>query len=64
MSIQTSSGVAGVGNEGNYLAVYPGGGIEGFAGPFGIRLEAGDEVYFNNGANNNLRLELGPVFRF
>jgi hypothetical protein len=59
-----SSGVAGVGNGGNYLAVYPGGGIEGFAGPLGIRVEAGDEIYFNNGANNNLRLELGPVFRF
>ena len=59
-----SSGVAGVGNGGNYLAVYPGGGIEGFAGPIGIRLEAGDEIYFNNGANNNLRLEFGPAFRF
>jgi hypothetical protein len=59
-----SSGVAGVGNGGNYLAVYPGGGIEGFAGPIGIRLEAGDEIYFNNGANNNLRLEIGPTFRF
>lgn len=59
-----SSGVAGVGNGGNYLAVYPGGGIEGFAGPIGIRVEAGDEIYFNNGANNNLRLEFGPTFRF
>jgi len=59
-----SSGVAGVGNGGNYLAVYPGGGIEGFAGPIGIRVEAGDEIYFNNGTHNNLRLEFGPTFRF
>ena len=59
-----SSGVAGIGDGGNFLAVYPGGGIEGFAGPIGIRVEAGDEVYFRNGANNNLRLEFGPTFRF
>jgi len=59
-----SSGVSSVGNGGNFLAVYPGGGIEGFAGPIGIRVEAGDEIYFNNGARNNLRLEFGPTFRF
>ena len=59
-----SSGVSGVGNGGNFLAVYPGGGIEAFAGPIGIRMEAGDEVYFNNGAKNNLRVEFGPTFRF
>jgi len=59
-----ASGVSGVGNGGNYLAVYPGGGIEGFAGPIGIRVEAGDEVYFNNGAHNNLRLDFGPPFLF
>jgi len=59
-----SNAVAGVGNGGNFLAVYPGGGFEAFGGPFGIRVEAGDEVYFNNGAWNNLRLEFGPTFRF
>ena len=59
-----SSAVAGVGNGGNFLAVYPGGGFEGFFGPIGIRAEAGDEIYFNNGAYNNLRLEFGPTFRF
>ena len=58
------NGVSSIGNGGNFLAVYPGGGIEGFAGPIGIRVEAGDEIYFNNGANNNLRLEFGPTFRF
>jgi|ERR1700722_7554267 len=46
------------------FAVYPGGGIEAFAGPIGIRAEVGDDVYFLNGAHNNLRISLGPQFRF
>jgi hypothetical protein len=46
------------------IAVYPGGGIEGFFGPIGLRLEAGDQVYFNNGAYNNLRVNFGPTIRF
>jgi hypothetical protein len=50
--------------SGTYLAVYPGGGIEAFAGPIGIRAEAGDDVFFNNGAHNNLRVTFGPQFRF
>ena len=43
---------------------YPGGGAEVFLGPIGVRLDAGDEIYFQNGANNNLRLTLGPTIRF
>src|SRR5258708_39084578 len=35
-----------------HLAAYPGGGIEGFFGPIGLRLEAGDQIYFNNGTYN------------
>jgi hypothetical protein len=46
------------------VALYPGGGIEGFWGPFGLRLEAGDEIYFDNGAQNNLRVSFGPTVRF
>jgi hypothetical protein len=46
------------------FAVYPAVGIEGFAGPFGIRLEAGDEVYFDHGGHNNLRVTFGPQLRF
>lgn len=45
-------------------AIYPGGGIEGVLGPVGLRLEAGDEIYFNNGAHNNLRITFGPTVRF
>lgn len=46
------------------FAVYPGGGIEGFWGPFGLRLDVGDEIYFLNGARNNLRVTFGPHFKF
>jgi len=45
-------------------AIYPGGGVEAALGPVGLRLEVGDEVYFNHGAHNNLRLTFGPILRF
>lgn len=59
-----STSVGNVGNPGTYFAVYPGAGLEGFWGPFGLRAEAGDEVYLNNGAHNDLRATFGPVLRF
>jgi hypothetical protein len=43
---------------------YPGGGVEFFLGPIGIRAEAGDEMYFDRGMNNNLRIAVGPTIRF
>lgn len=43
---------------------YPGGGVELFAGPIGLRGEIGDEIWFNNGANHNLRIMVGPELRF
>ena len=45
-------------------AIYPAAGIEGALGPVGLRLEAGDEIYFNQGAHNNLRITFGPILRF
>jgi hypothetical protein len=54
----------GLGNGATYFAVYPAGGIEAFAGPIGIRLEVGDDIFFNGGAHNNLRASIGPQFRF
>ncbi|HZQ94691.1 MAG TPA: hypothetical protein VFA67_06745 [Candidatus Sulfotelmatobacter sp.] len=45
-------------------ALYPAAGIEATLGPVGLRFEAGDEVYFNQGAHNNLRITFGPVLRF
>ena len=43
---------------------YPGGGIEFFSGWLGARFEAGDEIYFDHGWNQNLRITAGPVLRF
>jgi hypothetical protein len=43
---------------------YPGGGLEGRLGPIGLRLDIGDEIYVNNGSNNNFRLTFGPFLRF
>jgi hypothetical protein len=43
---------------------YPGGGLEGRVGPVGVRFDIGDEMYFSNGANNNLRIAFGPYIRF
>ena len=44
--------------------LYPGGGVEVYAGPVGIRLDVGDLIYFANGAHHNLRIALGPHIRF
>lgn len=46
------------------FAMYPGGGVEGFWGPIGLRLDIGDDIYFDNGARNNLKMTFGPQFRF
>jgi hypothetical protein len=46
------------------FALYPGVGVEGFWGPFGMRLDVGDQIYFDDGARNNLKVSLGPVIRF
>ena len=47
-----------------YGVFYPGGGAEAFWGPIGVRVDIGDEIYFNNGGHNNLRLSFGPTIRF
>lgn len=44
--------------------IYPAGGLETVLGPVGLRLEVGDEVYFNNGVHSNLRIIFGPTLRF
>ena len=45
-------------------ALYPAAGAELSLGPVGLRLEAGDEIYFNQGAHNNLRITFGPIVKF
>ena len=54
----------GLTNGTTFFAVYPGGGIEAFAGPIGLRAEVGDDIYFDHGAHNNLRVTFGPQIRF
>jgi hypothetical protein len=44
--------------------LYPGAGLEGHIGPVGLRLEAGDEIYFAGGAHHNVRVTFGPFLRF
>lgn len=44
--------------------IYPGAGLEASLGPAGLRLELGDEIYFNNGGHHNLRIRFGPILRF
>jgi hypothetical protein len=44
--------------------LYPGAGLEGHIGPVGLRLEAGDEIYFAGGAHHNPRVAFGPFIRF
>jgi hypothetical protein len=56
--------INGVPNGVTDAVLYPAGGIELFAGWLGVRAEAGDEIYFDHGGNNNLRITAGPVIRF
>jgi hypothetical protein len=58
------SSVLGLRTSNLNFALYPAGGIEGSLGPVGLRLEAGDEMYFNSGAHHNLRITFGPIIRF
>jgi hypothetical protein len=74
LNFSGNGGAATFGNVGNQIntitggdtngVFYPGGGVEFFAGPIGLRVEAGDLMYFDRGANHNLRLTVGPTFRF
>ena len=44
--------------------LYPAAGMEGHFGPIGLRLEAGDEMYFAGGTHHNPRVAFGPFIRF
>ena len=59
-----ASAVFGLRTSNLNAAMYPAAGIEATLGPVGLRLEAGDEIYFNQGAHNNLRITFGPILRF
>jgi hypothetical protein len=59
-----SSSVGSVTTGDTRFALYPGMGVEGFWGHFGLRADVGDQIYFRNGAQHNLRVTFGPQFRF
>ena len=59
-----TSSVSGLRSRSVVGVVYPGGGIEAYLGPIGLRVDAGDEIYFQSGAHNNLRITFGPSIRF
>ena len=63
-----ATSLSGFGGSSTNFAAFPGGGVEGFWGPFGFRADAGDEIWYNsnNGGNwyNNLRVTFGPTLRF
>src|SRR5262249_43406496 len=43
---------------------YPGGGVEMYLGPVGVRLDIGDEIYYQGGPHHNLKVAFGPHIRF
>jgi hypothetical protein len=59
-----ASSVSGLRTNNVVGVVYPGGGIEAYLGPLGLRIDVGDEIYFQSGAHNNLRVTFGPSIRF
>ena len=59
-----ASTILGIRTSNLNLAIYPGGGVEASLGPVGLRLELGDEIYFNSGAHHNVRVTFGPILRF
>jgi hypothetical protein len=59
-----ASTVLGIRTSSLNVAIYPGVGVEASLGPVGLRLELGDEIYFNSGEHNNLRITFGPILRF
>jgi hypothetical protein len=59
-----ASAILGIRTSSLNAAIYPGAGLKASLGPVGLRLELGDEIYFNNGGHNNLRITFGPIIRF
>jgi len=59
-----TSSVSGLRDHSVMGTFYVGGGLEGHLGPIGLRLDIGDEMYFNNGTHSNLKATFGPIIRF
>ena len=52
------------GGNATHGAMYPGVGGEFYVGPVGLRLDIGDFIYWNNGAQHNLNVRFGPQIKF
>lgn len=71
-SSNRNGGAVGFSNAVNHIVdgdtngvFYPGAGVElGMKHGIGIRAEVGDMMYFDNGANGNLKFMIGPVFKW
>ena len=50
--------------KGTTGVLYPSAGLEFGSSSAGLRFDVGDEILFNYGQRNNLKIEVGPVFRF
>jgi hypothetical protein len=59
-----ASAIFGLRSSSLNAAIYPAAGVEASLGPVGLRFELGDEIYFNNGTHNNLRITFGPILKF
>jgi hypothetical protein len=59
-----SNQIANLRSQNLNFALMPGGGVEGEVGPVGLRLDVGDEMYWNNGTHHNLTVKFGPFIRF
>ena len=56
--------IANVRNGNKKVVYYGGGGVEFKLWKIPLRIDAGDEVFVDNGANHNIKATAGPVFRF
>jgi hypothetical protein len=52
------------GGNSTFGALYPGVGLEGYIWKIGLRFDIGDQIFFNNGAHNNIKATFGPTIRF
>lgn len=59
-----SKSIQGILNDNTNPALLAGGGLEGFVGPVGLRFDVADEIYFNRGPQQGLRVTFGPYIRF
>lgn len=63
-STSVSNGIQNLLNQNINAALLTGGGVEGKVGPVALRFDVADQMYFNHGAQQGLRVTFGPLIRF